>query len=102
MTKKNACQRLKFALSFVNTNGQFHDMFDYIKIDEKWFNMTKVKKTYYLVVHKEPLERAVKSKNFILKVMFMTAVARSCWDHVSKMFYEKLACDPLYHTRLKK
>ena len=59
-------------------------MFDYVHIDEKWFYMTKVKKTYYLVVDEEPPERAVKSKNFIQKVMFMTAVARPCWDHISK------------------
>ena len=32
MTKKNEIQRLKFALSFVNPNGQFHGMFDYIHI----------------------------------------------------------------------
>ena len=88
MTKKNEIQRLKFALSFVKPNGQFHDMFDYIHIDEKWFYMTKVKKTYYLVADEEPPERAVKSKNFIQKVMFMTAVARPCWDHVSKKMFD--------------
>ena len=88
MTKKNEIQRLKFALSFVNPNGQFHDMFDYFHIDEKWFYMTKVKKTYCLVADEEAPESAVKSKNFIQKVMFMTAVARPCWDHVSKKMFD--------------
>ena len=46
--------------------------------------MTKVKKTYYLVPDEEPQDREVKSKNFIQKVMFMTAEARPCWDHISK------------------
>ena len=32
MAEKNEIQRLKFALSFVNPNGQFHGMFDYIHI----------------------------------------------------------------------
>ena len=71
-------------------------MFDYVHIDEKWFYMTKVKKTYYLVVDEELPERAVKSKNFIQKVMFMTAVARPCWDHISKkMFDRKIGMWPL-------
>ena len=92
MTKKNESQRLKFALSFVNPNGQFHDVFDYFHIDEKWFYMTNVKKTYCLVADEEAPESAVKSKTFIQKVMFMTAVARPCWDHVSKKYLmEKLA-----------
>ena len=88
ITKKNEEQRLKFAVSFVKSDGQFHDMFDYIHIDEKWFYMTKVKRNYYLVADEEPPERSVKSKKFIQKVMFMTAVARPCWDHDSQTFFD--------------
>ena len=52
-----------------------------------------MKKTYYLVADEEPPERAVKSKNFIEKVMFIIAVARPCWDRISKKcLTEKLAC----------
>ena len=63
MTKKNEIQRLKFALSFVKPNGQFHDMFDYVHIDEKWFYMTKVKKTYYLVAHLRWMSKLTSSKH---------------------------------------
>ena len=41
-----------------------------------------------MVADEETPERAVKSKNFIQKVMFMTAVARPCWDHVSKKMFD--------------
>ena len=43
---------------------------------------------YYEIIDEEPPERAVKSKNFIQKVMFITAVARPCWDRISKKMFD--------------
>ena len=33
-------------------------------------------------------ESSKKLKNFIQKVMFITAVARPCWDHISKKMFD--------------
>ena len=62
-------------------NGRVSNMYDTVHIDEKWFYMTREKRNYY-VLRDEPVPyRAVQSKKFITKVMFMAAVARPRHDH---------------------
>ncbi|XP_038679429.1 uncharacterized protein LOC119980705 [Tripterygium wilfordii] len=60
----------------LGSKPSFINMFDRIHIDEKWFYMSKPSQKYYL--HPEEIEpfRTCKSKRFISKVMFLTAVAR--------------------------
>ena len=53
----------------------FKPMTDMFYIDEKWFNMTRKKNTYYLLPEEaEPL-CTVQNINNIGKVMFLTDVA---------------------------
>ena len=56
-------------------NPQFMDMENTIHIDEKWFYLTKKSETYYLLPDEEEPHRTCKSKNFVLKVMFLAAIA---------------------------
>nr|XP_043630523.1 uncharacterized protein LOC122601854 [Erigeron canadensis] len=80
LTDDNKKARLEFCLSTVTRSLTFHDMFNVIHIDEKWFYMSKPSKRYYLVPNEiEPL-RTCKSKKFITKVMFLAAVARPRFD----------------------
>ena len=58
----------------------FKPMTDMVYIDEKWFNMTRKKNTYYLLPEEvEPL-RTVQNTNSIGKVMFLTTVAKPRYD----------------------
>ncbi|KAF0770093.1 hypothetical protein AaE_002626, partial [Aphanomyces astaci] len=84
LTDSNKIVRVKWALDFVHALNEneyvFSDMMDYVHVDEKWFFATTVKRTYYLAPGEEPPHRTCKSKKFITKVMFLSAVARPRWD----------------------
>jgi hypothetical protein len=79
LTAENQVERVKFAVEHVRFRGNdcsFHDMYDVVHIDEKWFNEDSDRKTYYLLDNEEEPHRARKSKRFIGKTMFIAAVAR--------------------------
>ncbi|KAF0703711.1 hypothetical protein AaE_015265 [Aphanomyces astaci] len=81
LTDVNKTARVKWAMDFVHpTELRFHDMYDYVHVDEKWFNATRVKSRFYLLPGETPPHRTTQSKRFITKVMFLTAVARPRWD----------------------
>lgn len=81
LTEENCHSRLRFSLSMLKPNGFFIDMYDYVHIDEKWFYLTKAKRSYYTLLNEKPPERSCKSKRYIMKVMFMAAVARPRYDY---------------------
>ena len=58
------------------TMPKFIDMRKILHTDEKWFDLTKKKRTYYLSREETNPERNIQSKNIIGKVMFLCAVAR--------------------------
>ena len=77
----NYRRRIEFALSFVDRNSlKFSPMYEYVHVDEKWFNITKTKQNFYQLTYEEPVLRFAQSKRFITRVMFMAAVARPRWD----------------------
>lgn len=92
LTDRNKLERLKFCLSKVDQtcNGHFlfDDLYDYVHIDEKWFYITKVKRSYYIMLDEEEPSRNCKNKRFITKVMFMAAVARPRYDKHRKHFFD--------------
>lgn len=57
-------------------------MYDVVHIDEKWFYVKRVGEKVYVITDKDgkpaetPPVQFVKSKRFIMKVMFLCAVAR--------------------------
>lgn len=68
LTDENKRERVRFALSKVLPSGFFQDLYNYVHIDEKWFFLTKAKKSYYLCLDEEAPYRSCKSKRFITKV----------------------------------
>ncbi|ETV97216.1 hypothetical protein H310_10003, partial [Aphanomyces invadans] len=63
-------------MSFVRQDMELDELLNYVHINDKWFYLTKTSRTYYLVPSESDLERKCKSKRFLTKVMFLTAVAR--------------------------
>ena len=73
--------RVLFILGWVDPNSLPHNptfigMYYVIHVDEKWFYITLVDRTYYLCNDEEAPRRFVKHKSHIQKIMFITAVAR--------------------------
>ncbi|RHY59879.1 hypothetical protein DYB34_008589 [Aphanomyces astaci] len=83
LTESNKVCHLKGALDHVcDRDGSkfFDDMYDTLHVDEKWFFMTRLQKKVYGAIGEKIKQRSCKSKHHLLKVMFLTAVARPRWD----------------------
>ena len=69
MSDTNKIDRLKFGVSFVDPSRlMFQNMDKIVHLDEKWFYMTKVKSTYYLLPGEPPPLRTMRNKQSIVKV----------------------------------
>ncbi|KAF0748156.1 hypothetical protein AaE_007446 [Aphanomyces astaci] len=91
VTDKHKADRVAFAQSFMrSSNGQtwWHDMHDRVHIDEKWFFLTLVNRRYYMWHDEDVPVRKCKSKRHIVKVMFLTAVARPRFDYAKKTMWD--------------
>jgi len=92
----NKIDRLKFCISMLdqgtlsNAMPTFNEMQNIVHIDEKWFDMTKKKRTYYLLPEETDPERSVQNKNSIGKVMFLCAVTRPRFDADGVTFHGKI------------
>ena len=79
---ENKLARLKFCMSMVDDNSistsraMFKPMKNMVHIDEKWFDMTSVKNSYYVLPGEPEPKRTVSNTHSIGKVMFLTAVAK--------------------------
>jgi hypothetical protein len=74
----------------------FKGMFDYVFIDEKWFNITNKTARYYSVPGEEQPERTCKSTTHIPRLMILCAVARPRYDSQSNCTFDgKIGCFPL-------
>jgi len=84
LTDDNKKARVKYCLSILGNNipnaPTFNPMYNIVYIDEKWFYRTRRNQKYYLANDEERPQRAVKSKNFIEKVMVLAVVARPRFD----------------------
>ncbi|KAF0708326.1 hypothetical protein AaE_013262 [Aphanomyces astaci] len=81
-------------MSFLQPQLRKDHVFD-VHVDEKWFCVTKVKRTLYLYDDEVLAGRAAKSKKFITKVMFLAVVACPRYDpHKKKMFDGKIGICP--------
>ena len=82
LTEENKMPRMELALSFIDKNNtsKFENMEDLIHIDEKWFYLTKDGQCFIIVVDKEEPYRHVQHKSFLMKIMFLCAVARPRYD----------------------
>ena len=88
-------------MSFIRNNIQtlpFEAMEYVVHVDEKWFNLYKVKNMFYLAPGEKLPERKGKSKRFIEKFMFLSAVARPLWDKRRRQKFDgKLGIWPILH-----
>lgn len=95
LSDENKRKRFEFARSFVDKNGIFDPMYNYVHIDEKWFYITRQQQRFYLLPEEDTPNRACQSKRFITKVMFMAAVARPRYEpHRKTVFNGKIGIWP--------
>ena len=101
LTEKHMLNRVKFCLSMLDetttASGKpwFINMHRIVHIDEKFFNMSKVNRNYYLLPDEEQPTRTSTNKNSIGKVMFLTAVARPRFDSAgNETFSGNIGCWP--------
>jgi hypothetical protein len=59
-----------------------------VHVDEKWFFLTQKQLAIYLVQGEEEPERHVQNKSHIVKVMFLTAVARPRFDETGNCTFD--------------
>ncbi|KAE8792825.1 hypothetical protein D1007_32599 [Hordeum vulgare] len=91
---KNRIARLKFCISMLDELWistpcpLFKPMTDMIQIDEKWFDMTRVKNTYYLLPQEETPERPIPNSNYISKVIFLTVVAKPRYNDDGEVMFD--------------
>ncbi|TBU00018.1 hypothetical protein CWI36_1771p0010, partial [Hamiltosporidium magnivora] len=68
---KNKMDRLKFCSSKVNlaNNGDllFDNLYDYVHIDEKWYYLTIVKRSFYLMLNQEKRRETAKVRDLLRK-----------------------------------
>ncbi|XP_057798731.1 uncharacterized protein LOC131014673 [Salvia miltiorrhiza] len=93
LTPQNKISRLRWSLrqlGSINKEGfiKFQTMFNTIHIDEKWFYLTKSKDRYYLMPGEADPYRACKSKRYIPKIMFTSAIARPIIDSQGKVIFD--------------
>jgi hypothetical protein len=76
-----ACSQVNSATVALRGDARFHDQFDRIHTDEKWFWICQDGEKYILVEGEEPPKRHVRHKNYMEKVMFFCAQARPRYDY---------------------
>ncbi|ETW05258.1 hypothetical protein H310_04222 [Aphanomyces invadans] len=104
LTDKHKAERLGFVKSFLRRGHgdtvHWHDMLDTVHIDEKWFYISKVNRRYYLWNDEPVPMRKCQSKRHLMKVMFLTAVARPRFDaHRRKSWDGKIGTWPFTMVR---
>ena len=82
LMEENKMSRMELALSFVDKNNtsKFKNMEDLIHIDEKCFYLTKDGQRFIIAADEEEPYRHVQHKSFLMKLMFLCAVARPRYD----------------------
>ena len=78
LTEENKMSRMELALSFIDKNNtsKFKNMEDLIHIDEKWFYLMKDGQRFIIAADEAEPYRHVQHKLFLMKTMFLCAVAR--------------------------
>jgi len=73
-----ACLYVRSA--YLPNDPKFIDMIYIIHSDEKWFNASKKRETYYLLPDEEDPHRTVQNKKSIAKVMVYSGVGMPMFD----------------------
>lgn len=88
-TDMNILQRLEHCLSCIMpetiaTNPRFSEMSDIIHLDEKWFQLFEETERCIIVPGETVKNRSTKSKRYIGKLMFLSAIGRPRYDPVTR------------------
>jgi hypothetical protein len=67
---------------------KFEGFENVVHVDEKWFYMTKEGRNTYVTPNEETVYRHCKSKRFIAKVMFLSAVAQPRYDSTGACVFD--------------
>nr|ABF93607.1 transposon protein, putative, Mariner sub-class [Oryza sativa Japonica Group] len=100
LTDQHKIDRLKWCIEMLDPrsvphNLVFKPLFDFIFIDEKWFNITRKTVRYYVAPTASRRIRTIQNKNFIPKIMILTALARPRFDSNGKCIFDgKIGCFP--------
>ncbi|XP_025876903.2 uncharacterized protein [Oryza sativa Japonica Group] len=100
LTDQNKIDRLKWCIEMLDPrsvphNLVFKPLFDFIFIDEKWFNITRKTVRYYAAPTASRRIRTIQNKNFIPKIMILTALARPRFDSNGNCIFDgKIGCFP--------
>ncbi|KAE8820634.1 transposase [Hordeum vulgare] len=94
MNPANKIVRLQYCISMMDEHSisapypSFRSMNNLVHIDEKWYDMTRVKNTYYVLPGEPEPERTVSNTSSIGKVMFLTAVAKPRCNDEGQMTFD--------------
>lgn len=93
LTDENKTSQLAYAVdqihesTLTNDDIHFYRQWDRVHIDRKWFYLIKECGTFYLAADEEATHRTEKNKRFVLKVMFMVAVALPHFDLIKNQWF---------------
>ena len=93
-TRKNRYARLLHALSYIEPlKTAFHDMHDYVHVNEKWFYLYERKLNPVLASDEELELKSQRSLRYAPKVMFLCTVSRPRFQtDGSCLFDGKIGC----------
>ena len=102
LTDENKLHRIAYAADHVITvnGGSFYDgMYNEIHVDEKWFFISKETQRVYLTQREKRNgdypKRKCKSKRYLIKVMFLCAVARPRMNEDGEVIFDgMIGCWP--------
>uniref|UniRef100_H3GF36 DUF7769 domain-containing protein n=1 Tax=Phytophthora ramorum TaxID=164328 RepID=H3GF36_PHYRM len=81
LSETNKLQRLQFSLSHIRHESMLYDnMLNTVHVDEKIFYITQPTRRFLLLPGEEAPARRLRSKRFITRVMFLSAVGRPRYD----------------------
>ncbi|KAL2893707.1 Transposable element Tc3 transposase [Bienertia sinuspersici] len=72
----------------IHTVPRFHLLQNLIHVDEKWFMMSKLSERYYLSPEECDPYRACRSKKYIVKIMFLAAVAKPLYNEQGELIWD--------------
>jgi hypothetical protein len=75
LTDIHKLQRVKFAVSKLSHNHQYHHLYGTVNIDKKWFFISEKQLRCYVAPDKQPPEQNAQNRDHLIKVMFLCAIA---------------------------
>ena len=100
LTAQQKLDRIRYCTDHLDLERNlFKTNMDVVHVDEKWFYLKQVKKSYYLTDAEPDPQINIRNKRYIEKVMFLCAVARPRWDTTRNQHFDgKIGIWPFVET----